>query len=762
MFDKNETDKLRILVIDDNPSIHEDFRKILVSDINVQNDALTKLDDKIFSDDSDTRDAKLATENVSQESTRFDVEFAIQGQEGLELVKKSVEINKPFSLMFVDIRMPPGWDGIETIQKIWKVDPWIQTVICTAYSDYSWVDMVKFLGTKDNLIILKKPFDVIEVRQLAAALTKKWQLNNEVKMHVENLEEAIQERTADLDKSLILLRATLDSTADGILVVNTEGEITDYNKKFLEMWNIPSEILRLENMKEFTSLIVPDLRDPDSFLSKMEYLDKNIDIESLDEINFKNDKHFLRYSKPYKVQDKIIGRVWSFRDVTEINKLHETLLYQATHDKLTRLPNRRLLVDRIKQNLAISKRHNCIAAVLLFDIDRFKIINDSLGHTAGDFALRLIAARVTGVLREIDTLARLGGDEFVVTASDIENEAQLEIIANKILDVVKKPLKINNYEFFLTASIGISVYPKDGITVNDLLQKADSAMYRVKKHGKNSFKFSDKNESLRTFQLLSLENDLRKAIEDNELVLHYQPLVEMSSGNIVGVEALIRWNHPTLGLLMPDAFLPIAEESGLILPIGEWILREACSQNKRWQAEKISPLKMAINVSSSQIKLPKFDELIANILKETQLDPKYLELELTETVLIDNNEFNNELMLQLLNKIKILGVGLVIDDFGTGYSSLRYINRFPFNKLKIDKVFVQDLGTNEDNNNLVQSIIAMSANLKLEVVAEGVETKEQFAYLEDKKCDQAQGCLLSEPIDAQSFSNFLRCHPKFK
>jgi len=521
------------------------------------------------------------------------------------------------------------------------------------------------------------------------------------------------------------------------------------------MWDLSSATLTSGRMKDLFSLIESKLQDPEAFNDKIDFMNQNIDSESIDEVNLTNGKHFERYSKPYKVQNKVVGRVWSFRDITETRKLHAALLYSATHDKLTRLPNRRLMNDRITQNILLAKRQDCLAAVLLFDLDRFKNINDSLGHTAGDSVLRLVASRVTRVLREVDTLARLGGDEFVVTVSNIDNKAQIEHLANKVLDVIKKPFKIHKLEFYLTGSMGISLYPKDGSSVDDLLQKADGAMYRVKKNGRNGLKFCETDEGVKTLKLLSLENDLRKAIEENQFVLHYQPLIELPSGNIVGVEALIRWNHPTQGLLMPADFLQIAEETGLIVPIGEWVLKTACMQNKLWQEEHLTPLKIAVNVSSTQFKMPKFSELISNTLKETKLESQYLELELTEMVIADNPE----LMLEVLNKIKELGVGLVIDDFGTGYSSLSYIKQYPFNKLKIDRSFVKNIYTNEDDSNLVKSIIAMARNLKLKVVAEGVETEKQLLVLSGGKCDLVQGYLLSSPIDALALANYLRNHP---
>jgi EAL domain-containing protein (putative c-di-GMP-specific phosphodiesterase class I) len=325
-------------------------------------------------------------------------------------------------------------------------------------------------------------------------------------------------------------------------------------------------------------------------------------------------------------------------------------------------------------------------------------------------------------------------------------------MVNNVLNVVKKPFKINKTEISLTVSMGISIYPKDGASVDDLLQKAHGAMYRVKKAGGNGFKFCDADESNKTFKLFSLENDLRNAIENDEFELCYQPLIDLQSRMITGVEALIRWNHPTQGLLMPIDFLQIAEESGLIVPMGEWVLRKACAQNKLWQKANLPPFKVAVNVSSTQLVMPKFSKLISYILKETKLDPTYLEIELTETILADNVE----LMLQVLNEIKKLGVGLVMDDFGTGYSSLNYIKQFPFDKIKIDRSFLQNICSNEDDYSLLQSMLVMAENLKLKIVVEGVETEEQLSLLKDGKGGQLQGYLFSKPLDAKSLPDFIR------
>jgi len=738
-------DKPRIIVIDDNPAIHEDFKKILDPAMNEKENVLSELDKALF------EDKLTSTVKEAAQFPQYHVDFANQGREGVEIIKKALDENKPFCVAFVDIRMPPGWDGIETIQEIWKIDHWIQVVICTAYSDYSWEETIAKLGVSDNLLILKKPFDVTEVRQLASSLTEKWLLNVKLQKHVTNLESIIEERTLALAKSLALVRATLESTADGIFVEDLEGKIVDYNTIFSTMWQVPEAILKLNLTKNVLEFEAKQVIDPEAFISKMEYLNKNFEAEVIDELNLKDGHCFERYCKPHRMSDKIVGRVWSFRDISDQKRMHQELLFQATHDKLTNLPNRRLLSDRMMQHLVFAKRNQTLVSVLLFDLDGFKSINDSMGHTSGDSVLKLVAKRVSEIIRGNDTLARLGGDEFVVVLSDSVEDPQAADLSKKIMDVIMQPFKLFNQEVSLSASIGISVYPKDGDSPEELLRKADGAMYSVKNTKGNAFRFYDQSLSRYIPEQLTLANDLKKSIEKNELKLYYQPLIDIKSGKIVGVEAMVRWQHPNLGILMPEMFLQIAEESSLIIAIGEWILRTACIQNKRWQIEKLPSLKMAISISSTQLKYPFFDEIVEKTLKETELLPQHLALEVTESNIIENPT----LMIEVLNKLKKLGVELVVNNFGSGYSSLSYLRQFPLSKLKIDNVFLRDIRTNINNANVVRAIIVMANTLKLKVVAEGIETKEQISMLGEYKCDEVQGPLLGEPMIAEDFSNFL-------
>jgi diguanylate cyclase (GGDEF)-like protein/PAS domain S-box-containing protein len=732
----------RILVIDDNVAIHDDFRKILLPSI--QDNAFTqRLDDiknSLFQEES----------NANSKLPRYILDFASQGEEALALVKN--QSDNPYAVAFVDIRMPPGWDGVETIQQIWRVDPRIQMVICTAYSDYSWDETIRKLGESDNLLILKKPFDVIEARQLAYSLSKKWKINAQLNVHMTGLENLVSKRTVALETSLALIRSTLESTADGILVVDTAGKIVDFNQKFLEMWNMPQTVMQLNSFESILEFISNQLDTPEKLISIIKSSNDNINIDRFSEINLKNGKSFEVYSLPHKVRNSIVGRVWDFRDVSERKKMQDALLKEATTDQLTGLPNRTLLYDRINQALANAERNKTLIAIIFMDIDRFKLVNDSLGHSMGDYLLRAIARQLTMLIRKVDTVSRLGGDEFIVLLSDLNEKEEARVVASKILSKIASPIEVEDHKFSVTGSIGISVYPTDGTTVEDLIKNADTAMYASKELGRNMINFYSKSMNKKMLTRLTLENDLREGLNRNEIVVYYQPFINLNTSEIVGVEALARWQHPVLGLLQPIEFIDLAEETGLICQLGEQVLRMACEQNKKWQIAGYKPIRVTVNVSSKQLKLTKFDEILEKILKETGLDAQYLELEITESAIIDNTDA----LMTIVQKIKKMGISLSMDDFGTGYSSLNYLRQFPFDKLKIDKSFILNAESNPDNATLVKTIIAMAKSLKLNIIAEGMETEEQRAFLQKNNCLEAQGFLFSKPVNPEYIDNLLK------
>jgi diguanylate cyclase (GGDEF)-like protein/PAS domain S-box-containing protein len=441
------------------------------------------------------------------------------------------------------------------------------------------------------------------------------------------------------------------------------------------------------------------------------------------------------------------------RDITERKKTEEQLSYLAQYDSLTGLPNRGLLRDRLSQAAVRAKRSGQMFALMHLDLDRFKEINDSLGHSAGDVMLQAVAELLKKSTRGVDTVARLGGDEFSIIVEGLTHADQATHVAEKIKHAFDDPIALAGREIVVSVSIGIVIFPRDMADINALLQAADIAMYRAKAEGRNTYEFYAPAMD-RSVGRLDMEVLLRRALKRQEFVLHYQPKVAIASGRIVGVEALIRWNSRDLGFVPPGRFIPLAEETGLIVPISEWVLREACVQNKAWQDQGFPPLLISINLSPRQFRQKDLVQRISGILQETHLEPRFLELEITEGTIMHQAER----AVAVLEELHRIGVQVSVDDFGTGYSSLAYLKRFPVQTLKIDQSFVRDLTTDADGAGIVAAVVAMAKSLKLHVIAEGVETKEQLASLAKLKCDEYQGYYFSKPVPAEDFARLLRQH----
>jgi diguanylate cyclase (GGDEF)-like protein len=426
----------------------------------------------------------------------------------------------------------------------------------------------------------------------------------------------------------------------------------------------------------------------------------------------------------------------------------------ATHDTLTGLSNRLMFSQLLNQAIRSAQRHKKQLAVLFIDLDRFKAINDSLGHGAGDRLLKEIGRRFKRSLRAVDVVARLGGDEFVILIEEVDELSQVAIVAHKILSSAIKPMVLTGEECRVTASIGISIYPKDGEDEQTLMKNADMAMYFAKEEGKNNFQFYSKDIQTQSLERLSLETNLRLALERKELSLQYQARLDFKTGAITSVEALLRWDNPSLGSITPTQFIPVAEETGLIVPIGRWVMKTACAQNVAWQRQGLPPVCMAVNLSLRQLLDDKLLEDIKAALVDSGMAPNLLELEITESMVMTNPTR----LIALLTDIKKLGVRLAIDDFGTGYSSLAQIQHFPIDTLKVDRSFIRNLAQDSDDQAITEAIIAMGKTLSLTVVAEGVETQEQEDYLRDHVCDEMQGFYFSKPIAPDQFGDLLRNH----
>jgi len=448
---------------------------------------------------------------------------------------------------------------------------------------------------------------------------------------------------------------------------------------------------------------------------------------------------------------RVTGAVIVFHDVSAARAMSVKMTHSAQHDVVTNLPNRLLLNDRITQSIALALRQNKSLAVIFLDLDRFKYINDSLGHKTGDKLLRSVSKRLLASVRGSDTVSRQGGDEFVILLSEISHPEDAAKSAKKILLSLSAPHSIAGQDLHIDGSIGISVYPEDGKDAETLIMNADTAMYHAKGTGRNNFQFFKGDMNLRAVERQSLESSLRHALEREQFLLHYQPKVNLDTGEITGVEALIRWQHPDRGLLSPGRFIPIAEDCGLIVQIGRWVLREACRQTREWQDAGSLRLPIAVNVSALEFRDPGFVDSVRTVLQETGLEARYLELELTEGVLLEDGQSTAA----VLQELKKMGVHLAVDDFGTGYSSLSYLQQFPIDVLKIDQSFVQHITGNPDDSPIVSAIIDMGKNLKQRVIAEGVETQGQLAFLQAQRCAEGQGYLFSRPLAAAQFAYLL-------
>jgi diguanylate cyclase (GGDEF)-like protein/PAS domain S-box-containing protein len=559
-------------------------------------------------------------------------------------------------------------------------------------------------------------------------------------------EEALLFKTA-------LLEAQAETTIDGILAVDESDHIVLANKQFGVNFGIPDELLSTRDDRIVLKHVTDQVEDPDTFVEKVKYLNSHRDEKSRDELRFKNGKTFDRYSAPLvDAKGRYRGRIWYFRDITDRKLAEERVQFLAYYDALTRLPNRTLLRDRLTKALAGARRRKYKVALLFLDLDRFKDINDSLGHSVGDLLLEAVAERLKTWGREQDTVARLGGDEFLITLTHVKNASDVAVAAQRLMDAMTAEFVVQGHSLSISCSLGISIFPEHGADGETLIKNADAAMYCAKKSGRNNFRFFTEDMTAQVVERLTLENSLRLALDKRELFLVYQPQMDIATGKIIGLEALLRWQHPKLGLVPPDKFIRIAENSGLILPIGEWVLRTACSQARKWQDEGLPAATVAVNVSAVQFRQEGFCELIRRVLHETGLAPQYLELELTESLLLENAD----LVLSVVQELKAMGLTLAIDDFGTGYSSFSYLRQFQVSKLKIDRSFIRYVAVKPDDAAITIAIISMAKSLNLKVIAEGVEDEAQMSFLREHQCDEIQGYYFSKPLTVDKVADKLR------
>jgi diguanylate cyclase (GGDEF)-like protein/PAS domain S-box-containing protein len=553
-----------------------------------------------------------------------------------------------------------------------------------------------------------------------------------------------------------LLEAQAETTIDGILAVDESDRIVLTNRQLGISFEIPDDVLRTNDDRIMREFVSDQVEDPVAFIEKVKYLYSHRNEKSRDELRLKNGKVLDRYSAPLvDSKGRYRGRIWYFRDITDRKLAEQQVQFLAYYDALTRLPNRTLLQDRLGKALADARRNNHKVALLFLDLDRFKDINDSLGHSVGDLLLQAVAERLKTWGREQDTVARLGGDEFLIMLTGLKDASDAAVAAERLMDTMLEEFVIEGHPLTIGCSVGVSLFPEHGSDCDELIKNADAAMYSAKDNGRNNFRFFTADINAQVMERLTLEHSLRGALEKRQLFLMYQPQVDITSGNITGMEALLRWQHPEMGLVPPDKFIRIAENSGLIMPIGEWVLRTACQQAQKWQDEGLPAVSIAVNVSAVQFRQEGFCQLIREVLQETGLAPQYLELELTESLLLANAD----VMLSVVQELKAMGITLAIDDFGTGYSSFSYLRQFHVSKLKIDRMFIRDVAVKPDDAAITAAIISMAKSLNLKVIAEGVENEAQMSFLRAHDCDEVQGYYFSKPLSADKAADKLRGGP---
>jgi diguanylate cyclase (GGDEF)-like protein len=733
---------------------------------------------KILVIDDDTAILKVMEEYFSRKG--FTPLLADDGQVGLDLFAKESP-----DLILLDLRLP-GMDGLDVLSHINKNAPDIPVIIISGQGTVK--DASEALKTGAWDYITKPIFDmqvldiaVINVLERAKAKQEKSNYQKNLKTNLEQEASDLEQRSLELEKAYrnlnreieerrraenaiqqerTFIQTIIDGVRDPARIISPDFGVLMLNQAALTL--LPSKQTSLEELTCYQAYRQSDTpcsgEDHQCVLKEVLKTGKSFSVQHKDILEDGKERIFQIEASPLWNPDGTLhGVLEVIRNISEdlsteaqLREHRERLYHLVHHDALTNLPNRMLLQDRLSRMMMKAKRNNTHVAILFLDLDRFKKINETLGHDVGDKLLLEVSKRLENCVRKSDTVARLGGDEFGIILDDLRDVKFVAVVARKILQALSKPILIQEYELYATSSIGISLYPDDSEEEDELLRCADTALYRAKDAGKNNYQYYTSDMNTRAFEFLLMESGLRKALDNDELVVFYQPLINLKNNKLIGMEALLRWQHPEKGMISPGDFIPLAEETGLIEPIGEWVLRAACIQNKKWQDAGYPPVKVSVNMSARQFSKRNVVEMIDNILKEIDLSPEYLGIEITESVIMQDVKST----ISKLKKMNEMGISLSIDDFGTGYSSLSYLKLFPIDNLKIDRSFVFNITSDSTDAAIAASVILLAHSMNLKVVAEGVETKEQLEVLRQQGCDIVQGFLFSKPLAAEEFVPF--------
>ena len=641
---------------------------------------------------------------------------------------------KAVDIVLLDLGLPDA-SGLSAVRQARAAAPRVPVVVLTGTDDESVAAQALLEGAQDYLIKGQ-----IETRGVLRAL--RYAIGRKI------MEEAL---FAEKERAQV----TLDCIGDAVVCTDISGKITFLNIVAEKMTGWPSREAARRGADEVSHIMGATTREAVLHLMEMAVAqNRTLDLPANCILTRRDAVEIPIEGSAAPIHDRAgrpIGAVFVFRDVSAARAMARQLAHSAQHDVLTGMPNRTLLNDRVSQAIVLAHRHGKKVAVLFLDLDGFKHINDSLGHAIGDKLLQSIAGHLVECVRGSDTVSRQGGDEFVVLLSEVERPEDISLAAKRMLRAVATAHSIDQQELHITASIGVSVFPDDGPDAETLIKNADTAMYQAKENGRQSYRFFTPAMNVRAVERQSIEESLRRGLERREFTLHYQPTINLRTGAITGAEALIRWTHPDRGPIAPAQFIPIAEDCGLIVPIGQWVLREACRQARAWLDAGLPLATMAVNVSAMEFRDENFLEGVFAILAATGWDPSALELELTESVLMKRAQFTES----SLRTLRARGVQLAIDDFGTGYSSLSYLRKFPVDTLKIDQSFIRQITTGPDETAIVNAVISIGQSLNLRVVAEGVENPKELAFLQAHHCDEAQGYYFSRPVLPQQFARLL-------